>query len=227
MSRTEHGTAAAPTDTDHLETKGGQFFARYYDALTKLAEDRWAGRLREAAIGGLTGRVLEVGAGFGANLPYYRSASELVALEPSSEMLRQLRAHRDQSPVPVEIVDGAAEELPFPDASFDAVVTTLVLCSVSDLPLALAEIKRVLKPGGRLAFIEHVRADGLMGHFQDLVAPLWRRLALGCNANWRIAEAVRAAGYHVEVHETLRPWPRYPANAPYIRATARPVEGEE
>ncbi|MCX4790949.1 MULTISPECIES: class I SAM-dependent methyltransferase [unclassified Streptomyces] len=215
------------TTTDlnpQLESRSGRFFARYYDAMTRRAEETWGRPLRTLMCGGLTGRVLEIGAGTGANLPYYTSADSLVAVEPASEMRAKLERQAAALPLDVTVVDAWAEQLPLPDDEFDTAVCTLVLCTVVDLDAALAEIRRVLRPGGRLIFFEHVRAHGAVGLLQDVLAPLWRRVAGGCHANRRLLSALRDAGYDVQVHEFVRPWPRYPTNTPYARGSARPKE---
>jgi ubiquinone/menaquinone biosynthesis C-methylase UbiE len=103
--------------------------------------------------------VLEIGAGTGRNLPLYRTATRVVALEPGPGMRARAERTARAAPVPVEVVDGRAEDLPFPDHSFDTVVASLVLCTVPDPAGALAEARRVLGPGGRLRFYQHVRAD--------------------------------------------------------------------
>ncbi|WP_455359745.1 class I SAM-dependent methyltransferase [Streptomyces sp. SYSU K21746] len=206
-----------------LESRSGKFFARYYDAMTQRAEEKWGRPLRTLMFGELTGRILEVGAGSGANLPYYAKADSLVAVEPASEMRKQLVRRAEEVPLDVEVVDAWAERLPLPDDTFDTAVCTLVLCTVVDLPAALDEIRRVLKPSGRLIFFEHVRSPGVVGLVQDVLAPLWRRVAGGCNANRRLLTALRDAGYRVEIHEIVRPWPRYPTNTPYVRGSSVPL----
>lgn len=205
-----------------LESRSGKFFARYYDAMTARAEEKWGRPLRTLMFGELTGNVLEVGAGSGANVPYFAKAASLVAVEPASEMRRQLTLRAAEAPIDVRVVDAWAENLPLDDESFDHVVCTLVLCTVVDLPGALAEIRRVLRPGGQLIFFEHVRAPGAVGLIQDVLAPLWKRAAGGCHANRRLLTALRDAGYQVRIHEVVRPWPRYPTNTPYVRGTAVP-----
>ncbi|GAA4909300.1 class I SAM-dependent methyltransferase [Streptomyces coeruleoprunus] len=230
MTTTDTGTTGrrptAPEDANaRLESRAGKFFARYYDAMTQRAEEKWGRPLRTLMLSELTGRVLEIGAGTGANLPYYAKADSLVAVEPASEMRARLveRAADADLDLDVEVVDAWAERLPLPDDTFDTVVCTLVLCTVADLPAALAEIRRVLKPGGQLIFFEHVRSPGVVGLCQDVLAPLWRRVAGGCNANRRLLSLLRDAGYGVRVEQIVRPWPRYPTNTPYVRGTAVPL----
>ncbi|MFE9775283.1 class I SAM-dependent methyltransferase [Streptomyces sp. NPDC005931] len=210
-------------DNARLESRSGKFFARYYDAMTQRAEEKWGRPLRTLMFGELTGRVLEVGAGSGANLPYYAKADSLVAVEPASEMRKKLVRRAEDVPLDVQVVDARAERLPLPDDAFDTVVCTLVLCTVTDLPAALDEIRRVLRPSGQLVFFEHVRSPGAVGLVQDVLAPLWRRAAGGCHANRRLLTAFRDAGYQVRIHEVVRPWPRYPTNTPYVRGTAVPL----
>jgi len=211
------------TERNPLESRGGRLFARYYDTITARAEEKWGRPLRTLMFGELTGDILEVGAGSGANLPYFTEADSLVAVEPAGEMRVKLTRKAEEVPLDVKVVDARAERLPLPDDAFDTVVCTLVLCTVVDLPAALDEIRRVLRPGGRLVFFEHVRSPGAVGLLQDVLAPLWRRIAGGCNANRRLLPALRDAGYRVRVHEVVRPWPRYPTNTPYLRGTAEPL----
>ncbi|MFC4002993.1 class I SAM-dependent methyltransferase [Prauserella oleivorans] len=214
------------TTSEHLDSKAAQRLARYYDRFNAPAERRWAGARRAAMVGPLTGRVLEVGAGTGANLGHYRGVREVLAAEPSAAMRERLRDAAAKAQVPVEIVDATAERLPFDDASFDAVVCGLVLCSVADLDQALAEIRRVLKPTGRLVFFEHVRSDGLLGWVQDRIEPAWTRIAAGCRPNRDIVEAIRAADFDLRELDIFRPWPRVPLVAPYVQGVATPPNSQ-
>src|SRR5579875_2079667 len=177
--------AHAPRSTP--PSLGERLFARWYPWLDRRAEPAGLGRERAEALAGIDGRTLEIGAGHGANLPYLPpAATPLVLSEPSEPMLARLReavgARRD-----VEIVRAGAEALPFEDATFDAVVATLVLCSVADEVRALAEIARVLADGGRFHFLEHVRApDGTrLATAQDLLEAPHRLLGGGCRPNRR------------------------------------------
>ncbi|KOX23234.1 hypothetical protein ADK67_21815 [Saccharothrix sp. NRRL B-16348] len=214
--------------SNHLESRGGRRFARNYESLAAEAERRWIGPLRGRMLNRLRGHVLEVGAGAGANLPFYSEDLDLVAVEPSSTMRAQFVRNAEKAGRQVKVVDATAERLPFDDDSFDAVVCTLVLCSIADLDEALDEIRRVLKPGGELVFLEHVRASGrVAGALQDLVTPMVRRIAFGCRPNSRSVDAMARHGFLVEIVDRLpRPWPRYPTNSPYLIGIARPAPSD-
>ncbi len=161
-----------------------------------LAERRMLRRLRGQLFGELPGRVLDLGAGVGYSFRSLQKADRVVALEPDPSMLRRARARAESRPV--ELVLGDGMRLPFRDGSFDAVAAALVLCTVPDLATVLAEVRRVLVPGGRLAFLEHVRLPGWKGRLQDLATPAWRRLVVGCHLNRGTGEAIREAGFAIE-----------------------------
>ena len=179
--------------------------AALYDPLMAGTEKAgladWRRRLLEHA----RGRVLEIGAGTGANLPYYGEAvEELVLVEPEEPMARRLE-RKLRVNTSARIVHAPAEALPFEDESFDAVVSTLVLCTVSDQPRALAEIRRVLKPRGRLLFLEHVRSgDARLAQWQDRLNGLNRRLGNGCNCNRDTVSGIGAAGFTIDDFERDR-----------------------
>jgi SAM-dependent methyltransferase len=156
-------------------------------------------RLVEAAYG----VVVEIGAGYGATFPFYPSAvTGVLALEPDPTLRGLARAAASRAPVPVTVQDGVAEALPAADGSVDVVVSSLVLCSVADQAVALAEAVRVLRPGGVLLFYEHVRsAHRVLGAAEDLLTPLWSRLAGGCHPNRDTAAAIAGAGLTVEALE--------------------------
>jgi ubiquinone/menaquinone biosynthesis C-methylase UbiE len=168
----------------------------------------------------LVGSVLEVGAGTGANLEHYtRAVTRLTLAEPDAAMRARLARRACGTPT---IVDASAEELPFPASSFDAVVCTLVLCSARDPHAALAEVHRVLKPAGRVAFIEHVAADASSRRFrwQRRIEPLWKRLMGNCHLTRQTEQTIRQAGFLlVDVrHESMRK--AFPVVRPTIRGIA-------
>lgn len=172
--------------------RGHRWFAAFYQLSASAMERGAVGRIRRELIPPLAGDVLEIGAGAGANFPLYGDAARVVALEPDPHMIKRAK---ERAGANIEIRVAPAERLPFPDASFESVVSTLVLCSVDDLPQSLAEIRRVLRPGGELLFIEHVRGAGVLGRAQDIVQPVYGWFAGGCHANRRTEQALRAAGF--------------------------------
>jgi ubiquinone/menaquinone biosynthesis C-methylase UbiE len=185
--------------------KGHPLFAATYDFVTQCGEATFLRPLRQQIVGSATGSVLEIGAGTGANLPYYQQPARLVAVEPDPYMLPRARKRARMARRGTPFVQSQAEELPFGDASFDAVISTLVLCTVEDQERSLTEIRRVLKPSGTLRFIEHVRYDDFRGRVQDRVLPVWRYVAAGCHPNRRTVEAIEAAGFAIvdlQRHET-------------------------
>ena len=167
-----------------------------YDFFGERLEKSFAEHRRKA-LAEARGRVLEIGAGTGFNLPHYPAGiEELVVSEPNPGMLR--RARRRASDRPVTFVQAAAESLPFEDSSFDTVVSTLVLCSVEDVDRALAEIHRILRPGGQLIFIEHVRSnDARTARWQDRLERPWHALADGCHPNRATLERIEAAPFEL------------------------------
>jgi ubiquinone/menaquinone biosynthesis C-methylase UbiE len=175
----------------------GRLFARFYDGALADTEAAGLAARRAALLAGARGRVLELGAGTGLNLPHYPPQLErLVLTEPEEPMRRRL--HERAGGRAVTIVAAPAERLPFEDASFDTVVATLTLCTVDDLPTALAEARRVLVPGGRLLFCEHVRSgDPRVARRQDWLTPLWRRVGHGCHANRDTLAAIEAAHFDI------------------------------
>jgi SAM-dependent methyltransferase len=150
--------------------------------------------IRRSLAGGADGKVLEIGAGGAENLPYYPRDAELVLTEPEPVMAQRAEANAARAGRPVPVLPAVAEALPFPDAAFDTVVSSLVLCSVENQEAALAEIRRVLKPGGTLRFFEHVRSrHPLLGRLQDWATPANRWFA-GCSLNRETLENLRRAG---------------------------------
>jgi ubiquinone/menaquinone biosynthesis C-methylase UbiE len=165
-----------------LERLWARAGALVYDPFLSLGERLGMAARRRDLLAPLHGRVLEVGAGTGLNLPHYPAAvTELVLTEPEPAFHGRLRRRAGGA---ARIVAAPAEALPFPDASFEFVVSTLVLCTVADPSAALRELRRVLRPDGRLVFIEHVRADSpRLAHWQDRLARPWRAFAAGCRCN--------------------------------------------
>ncbi|MFF1921127.1 class I SAM-dependent methyltransferase [Streptomyces sp. NPDC058221] len=183
-------------------------FARYY-ARMSVAADTTAGvaAVRAELLSGLSGRVIEIGAGNGLNFAHYPSAvSEVTAIEPE-RTLRQLavRSALDAG-IPVDVMPGTAEALPVKDQAFDAAVVSLVLCTVRDVRQSLAEIRRVLRPGGELRFFEHVRAEGraMAATQRVLDRTFWPLLAGGCHTSRDALTAIEAAGFVVETHRRVR-----------------------
>ncbi|MDQ3866011.1 MAG: class I SAM-dependent methyltransferase [Actinomycetota bacterium] len=175
-----------------------------YDLLAERSERGGIEERRRALVADLEGDVLEIGAGTGRNIPHYRRAARVVAVEPDASMARALARRLPLASVPVEVVAASAEVLPFARESFDAAVLTFVLCSVSDPAQALAEVRRVLRPGAPLVLLEHVRGEGRLACWQDRLTPLHRRLAGGCHLNRDTRAAVAARGFDVAAVERTR-----------------------
>jgi ubiquinone/menaquinone biosynthesis C-methylase UbiE len=199
--------------------------AAFYDRFMRVSEQACLAAWRAELLSGLSGEVLEVGAGTGATLTLYpRSVTRLVACEPDRHMRRQLQAKRDALGLRhVEISDAGLGVLPFAAGAFDAAVCSLVLCSVPDQAAALAEIARVLRPGGRLVFLEHVAADSRPQRlkWQRRIEPVWKRLMDNCHLTRRTEAAIAAAGFELESikRESIRK--ALPIVRPSIRGVAR------
>jgi ubiquinone/menaquinone biosynthesis C-methylase UbiE len=165
------------------------------------------GERRHELLAQANGRVLEIGAGTGVNLEHYGAGvTELVLTEPEEPMAKRLEARAAAAGRPAQVVRAPAEQLPFPDDSFDTAVCTLVLCTVRDPQRALAEIDRVLKPGGQLLFLEHVRADDpKVAKWQDRIAPFWRPVGHGCNCNRPTPKFIRSQFATVEMEDGEMP----------------------
>jgi len=198
-------------------------FAAFYDPITRSLERAILAERRARLLAGLDGQVLDVGAGTGANLLYLRHASRVVAAEPDVAMRRRLAARVAKAAVPVEVSSDPAEKLRYPDASFDAVVFTLVLCSVTSPDRALTEARRVLRSSGRLIILEHVRGTGTLARWQDRLTPAWSRLNAGCHLGRDTAAAVEHAGFTFERAEYFDSFPRLVPSRPLLEAVARPA----
>lgn len=168
-----------------------------YDRSLAATEEGGLGEMRAELLAGTAGRVLELGAGTGRNLEHYPDAvSELVLVEPDPHMAKRLRERLAGSSREATVLEAQAERLPLPDDSFETAVATLVLCTVPDPVAALAELRRVLVPGGRLLLIEHVRAgEPDLARWQDRLEKPWRFLADGCHCNRDTAATLAASGF--------------------------------
>ena len=200
-------------------------FARYY-ARCSLSLERGLARHRRTLLAGLSGTVVEIGAGNGLNFAHYpHTVTQVLAVEPEPFLREIAERNAASAPVPVKVVDGLAERLPAADGEGDAAVASLVLCTVPDVAAALAEIIRVLKPGGSLRFLEHVRsphpARARVQRFLD--ATIWPRLAGGCHCGRDTAAAIRAAGFTVEEMTELAAMP-FPGSPQILGAATTPVK---
>ena len=159
---------------------------------------------RSRVVPAAEGRVLEIGVGSGLNLPFYtETVQRVIGLDPSARLLSMARKVLPRVAPPVEFVEGSAEALPLEATSVDTVVTTWTMCSIPDLQRALHEMRRVLKPGGRLLFVEHGRApDANVRWWQDTLTPAWKRIGGGCHLNRAIALQIENAGFDLERLET-------------------------
>jgi ubiquinone/menaquinone biosynthesis C-methylase UbiE len=178
-----------------------------YDRMSRSSEEAGLGEMRRGLLADAAGHVLEIGAGTGVNLPYYGERVEsLVLTDPEPPMLRRLQRAANEHRPDARVLEAPAEELPFEDDSFDVLVSTLVLCGVDDQSRALSEARRVLRPGGRLLFLEHVRAkDPSLARFQDRFSRL-NRFLVGCDCNRRTLAAIEAEQFEVSrVEHTTTP----------------------
>jgi SAM-dependent methyltransferase len=187
--------------------------------------EREAGKQRAELVAGLSGRVVEIGAGNGANFKHYpATVREVVALEPEAYLRRKATAAACDAPVPVSVRDGLADALPLDEGSVDAAVASLVLCSVDDPSRALAELRRVLAPGGELRFVEHVRSHDprkarLQGRLDGSGA--WPRLAGGCHCARDTVGAIEAAGFEIERVRSFDLGPAWMHTNPHAIGVAR------
>ncbi len=182
-------------------SEGHRFFAFAYDKLAPAIERRGTAARRATLLAGASGSVVEIGAGTGLNLGHYPDAvTEVIATEPDPHMLRRLARAAPAAGVPVRMQRARAEALPVEDASADVVVSSLVLCSVPDPAAALAEARRVLRPGGRLFFLEHVRAapGSSLERWQDRLRRPWGMVSGGCKPNRDTVAAIVEAGFEIE-----------------------------
>jgi ubiquinone/menaquinone biosynthesis C-methylase UbiE len=208
------------------EATWGRVFAALYDRALKATEEGGLRAMRTELLADASGRVLELGAGTGVNLELYPEAvTELVLVEPGPHMAKQLRQRVGASPRAAQVIEAPAERLPYGDGEFDTVVATLVLCTIPDQEAALAEAARVLRPGGRLLFIEHVRSeDPGSAAWQDRLEGTWRFLADGCHCNRDTLAGLQDSPLRVESVERGQLPKALPLMRPLIRGTAvRPI----
>ncbi|WP_328290661.1 class I SAM-dependent methyltransferase [Nocardia aurantiaca] len=180
-------------------------FAALYDPLLWVGERAGMGPRRRNLLSYARGRTVELGSGTGLNLGHYPAdLDELILTEPEAAMRTRLARRLRSSQLRARVLDASAEQLPFADETVDTVVSTLVLCTVDDPDPVLQEIGRVLRPRGRLLFLEHVRAESpRLAHWQDRLAGPWRRFAEGCHCNRATLELIQACGLALEdVQET-------------------------
>ena len=159
---------------------------------------------RKRVIGAAEGRVLEIGVGSGRNLPFYRPpVREVFALEPAPRLALMARSASHAASMPVSFLEASAEAIPLDERSVDTIVTTWTLCSIPQAATALAEMRRVLRPGGKLVFAEHGQApDAGVRWWQDRLTPLWRRIGGGCHLNRPIRSMIEGAGFRIDRIET-------------------------
>jgi ubiquinone/menaquinone biosynthesis C-methylase UbiE len=200
----------------------GRLFAALYDRSLRATEEGGLRQLRRELLARAGGRVVELGAGTGVNLDLYpEEVEDLVVVEPDPHMAKRLRAKLAESGRAANVVEAPAERLPFEDASFDTAVATLVLCTVPDPAAVLAEATRVLKPGGRLLFVEHVRAqDPGLARWQDRLEKPWRFLGDGCHCNRDTVATIEASALRLEDVERSRMPKAPPIVTPLVRGSA-------
>ena len=198
-----------PTEGSNPRVRACDKMGFYQDQIVPLLIN-WSMRQKNLAayrariIPAAEGRVLEIGIGSGLNLPFYsRNVTRVIGLEPSPKLLAMARRAERADNGSVEFIEGSAEAIPLADASVDAVVTTWTLCSIPDALRALRDMRRVLRPGGRLLFVEHGRApDRNVIWWQDLLTPVWKRLGGGCHLNRAIGTLIEGAGFQFDRLQT-------------------------
>jgi ubiquinone/menaquinone biosynthesis C-methylase UbiE len=198
-------------------------FARFFDRLSRVMEKE-VGAWRDELLAGLSGRVVEIGPGNGINFRHYpASVEEVVALEPERYLRAKAERAASVAAVPVTVTAGTADELPFADGTFDAAVACLVLCTVPDQGAALTELRRVLKPGGELRFLEHVRSTRKRKARVQLAADrsgIWPLLGGGCHCSRDTVSAIRTAGFRVERERSLDLGPSWGLTNPHVLGVA-------
>ena len=207
-------------------TVDNPFFARIWPTIA-AHETEQIRALRRENLAGLSGRVLEVGAGIGTNFPLYPdSVAQVVAVEPEHRLAVRARDAAADASVPVVVSDAAVEDFSAAEP-FDAVVCSLVLCSVNDPDSVLRQLFSWLRPGGELRYLEHVASGGIRGRFQRLVdATIWPKLAGNCHTHRHTGESIRAAGFEVDnarIEQTLPAWAPLPVSEFVLGRARRPA----
>jgi ubiquinone/menaquinone biosynthesis C-methylase UbiE len=200
----------------------GRFFAVVYDRMLSGTEDAGLRNTRREVLAQASGRTIDIGAGTGANAALFPDAvTELVMAEPDGHMARQMRRKLAEADRAAQVVEAPAEALPFEDSSFDTAVFTLVLCTIPKPDAALAEAARVLKPGGRMLFIEHVRSrDARLARWQDRLEKPWRFCGDGCHCNRDTLATIQASPFELDdvAHDRMPKAP--PIVRPMLRGSA-------
>jgi SAM-dependent methyltransferase len=200
----------------------GRVFSALYDNLMQGTEEAGLRDMRRETLAAAAGRTIDIGSGTGANLGLYpEGITGLVLVEPDPHMVKRLRPRAREAGVDAEVIEAPAERLPFEDASFDTAIYTLVLCTVPDQAAALAETARILKPGGKLLFVEHVRArDARAARWQDRLHGPWKFFADGCHCNRDTLAGIEAAGFTVEGSSEVELQKAPPLIRPAVRGVA-------
>jgi ubiquinone/menaquinone biosynthesis C-methylase UbiE len=203
----------------------GRAFSAIYDRGLKASEEAGLREMRREVLAGAAGRTVEIGAGTGLNLDLYPAAvSELTLVEPDPHMLKKLRTRLASGSSDASAIQAPAESLPFADGSIETVVFTLVLCTVPDPAAALAESARVLRSGGKLLFVEHVRSpDSSLARWQDRLEKPWRFLGDGCHCNRDTVATIEASPFRLDELEHDRLPKAVPIVRPLIRGSASAV----
>ncbi|TFE02315.1 class I SAM-dependent methyltransferase [Jeotgalibacillus salarius] len=177
----------------------GKLFSSVYDIAMAPFERAAFQKIRKNLLGNVEGNVLEIGFGTGANFPFYEKAAYVEAIEPNPEMIEKSSEKIKRASVPVQTYTAKAEELPFPDQSFDAITGTLVFCTIPDPVKALKEMKRVSKPGATFHFFEHIKVEHqAAAKAQDFLTPAWKAVCDGCHLNRPTIQLFEEAGFKVE-----------------------------
>jgi ubiquinone/menaquinone biosynthesis C-methylase UbiE len=174
-------------------------FPKWYDFFMNPLERKKFKRIRKDLLKSATGKVLELGSGTGVNFPLYRCADQVIAIEPSQHMINRSMEKLPLAVVPIEIINGSAEKLPFEDHTFDTIVATLVFCTIPNVEEAINELKRVCKPNGKILLFEHVKMENkVLGSMQERLTPLWKKICDGCCLDRETLKAFTSNEWKIE-----------------------------